>query len=449
MSSRRHVNQLRYFLSRGALFCALLVAAPAYGANFTVDSTADTPDATPGDGVCASSAGSCTLRASIDEANALVGADTVSLPSGKYLLWGGMLAITDDLTINGAGADRTTVSGNRKARVLSVASAAAVTLTNLKVQNGSDPLGGGVYNAGTLTLGDVMFSSNRAPNNGLGGGIYNDGTLQLTDVTFSRNYATGAAGSFGGGLYNHADATLSRVAFMSNRAGGCGGGVYNTGTLRMADVSLTRNRASNSGGGLFNETGSAQLSHATINANQAKLIGGGVFNYGDVSLGNATVDANRAADGGGLFNRYGTMTLTNVTVSRNRAGTGAGLYNDRVYDLGTVSLRNTILADNQPQNCTPDPLTSLGHNLDSGVSCALSGPGDRSATDPMLGGLRDNGGFTLTRALLSGSPAIDTGDNTGCPTTDQCGAARPADGNNDGVVECDIGALEVQPAGTN
>jgi CSLREA domain-containing protein len=48
------------------------------GATFTVNSTGDAVDANKGDGICAASDGTCTLRAAIEEANALAGADTIT-----------------------------------------------------------------------------------------------------------------------------------------------------------------------------------------------------------------------------------------------------------------------------------------------------------------------------------------------------------------------------------
>ena len=77
--------------------------------------------------------------------------------------------------------------------------------------------------------------------------------------------------------------------------------------------------------------------------------------------------------------------------------------------------------------------------------------GSYTLADPLLGPLQNNGGATLTHALLASSPAIDAGDNTlgGCKdnlgatlTTDQRGAMRPVDGGI--ALRCDIGAYEVQ-----
>src|SRR5438128_7834324 len=94
----------------------LLAVAPAAAAMFTVNDTADAVDAVL-DGNCATAGGTCTLRAAIQEANAHPGADTIMVPAGTYLLTiegrdedaavTGDLDITDDLTITGAGADRT------------------------------------------------------------------------------------------------------------------------------------------------------------------------------------------------------------------------------------------------------------------------------------------------------------------------------------------------------
>ena len=53
---------------------------PAFAASLTVNSIADAADATPGDGICETATGNgiCTLRAAIQEANALAGTDTIS-----------------------------------------------------------------------------------------------------------------------------------------------------------------------------------------------------------------------------------------------------------------------------------------------------------------------------------------------------------------------------------
>ena len=101
-----------------------------------------------------------------------------------------------------------------------------------------------------------------------------------------------------------------------------------------------------------------------------------------------------------------------------------------------------MVANNTQVNCG-NPMTSGGHNLEDGNSCGFTAPSD-VVSEPVLGPLQDNGGFAHTHALLAGSPAIDAGDNTGCPASDQRGEQRPIDGDGDGNAICDIGAYEYQ-----
>src|SRR5438128_12398148 len=65
---------------------ALAATGPAHAASFTVNSTVDAVDAAPGDGACATLLGQCTLRAAVQETNALPGADIITLPAGTYTL---------------------------------------------------------------------------------------------------------------------------------------------------------------------------------------------------------------------------------------------------------------------------------------------------------------------------------------------------------------------------
>jgi hypothetical protein len=102
---------------------------------------------------------------------------------------------------------------------------------------------------------------------------------------------------------------------------------------------------------------------------------------------------------------------------------------------GNASFKNTILAANSPYNCA-GVFSTQGYNLEDASTCAFSGPGDLTNTDPMLGPIQDNGGPPWTHALLPGSPAINAGTNSGCPGADQRGVKRPLFGT------CDIGAYE-------
>src|SRR5271169_408300 len=166
------------------LVVLLAIAPTAQAATFTVTSLADAADASPGDGICAAPSGACTLRAAIQEANALAGPDMITVPAGGFRLTLGDLSVTDDLIITGASSSATVIGAARGARVLTIASSANVTISALQIQRGSVNWGGGLRNDGTATLNDVIFARNKAPGGpayGYGGAVYNAGILQLTN----------------------------------------------------------------------------------------------------------------------------------------------------------------------------------------------------------------------------------------------------------------------------
>lgn len=405
-STQTFVGQTALFFT-AVLIIGMASVSIGYAAPFTINSTADAVDATPGDGVCATSVATCTLRAAIQEANALPGADAISIPAGTYVLGiagtgedaaaTGDLDITDDLSIIGAGVADTIIDAGKVDRLFDIFGPATVTITNATARNGDLGVGGsggGIQNAGILALDDLILTGNTAGINfGSGGGIFNAGTLNLTNVTVSANSAF-----FTGGLANLGDATLVNVTVSSNTAVDATAGLDN------------------------NVGGSVALVNVTISGNT-----GGGF----------------TTSGGGIGN-YGTATLTNVTISGNTGGGSGGIFIPFAGPFSpSTQLKNTIVANNFGGafvgNCsaTASPIVSLGHNLDSDNTCGLTGPGDLVNTAPLLGPLQDNGGPTSTHALLDGSPAIDAG-SPDCPppTTDQRGITRPQG------TTCDIGAYE-------
>ena len=380
----------------------------------------------------------------------------------------------------------------RDNRVLSLGGGIAndegdLILTNVEIKNNfSWSNGGGIFNkGGKVTLTEVEISGNEA-HYALGGGIANSGgEWSMTKVTLSEN----VAGEFGGGLYNiYGKLTLTDSVIRDNQTRAFSGGGIETvsGLLTLIKVEISGNQASR-GGGISNSNFYGRetiltLSNVTIHDNQATY-GGGLANGQDSTLiiDNSTLSTNSSeTDGGGILNDDGTLTVTNSTLSGNQAaGNGGGLFNGSQASLnsttlannsadsdndgtgdggglynqapsGAVNLKHTLLAGNSDQGGqAPDcggQLTSQGYNLvQNTAGCTLDDDltGNLSGIDPLLGPLALNGGWTLTHLPLTGSPAIDAGDPITCPTADQRGFARPADGDDNGSAVCDIGAVEV------
>jgi CSLREA domain-containing protein len=246
----------------GTLLLALCPAALAHAATFTVDSTADATDAAPGNGTCATAAGACTLRAAIQEANALAGADTINVPAGNYFLIiqgsnedaaaSGDLDLTSELTINGTGTSFPVISGSGIDRVFDVLARGVVTLSRLTIQNGNtssaDAAGGGIRNAGDLTLLQVSVRNNTVQN-GDGGGIGNlsSGRMQLTNVTISGNVAADR----GGGIGNDVGATMQLVnVTLTDNGAFQGGDIDNLGDAQLVNTIVANSRqGSNCTGG--------------------------------------------------------------------------------------------------------------------------------------------------------------------------------------------------------
>ena len=398
-----------------------LVAPSALAATLTVDSTVDAPDASPGDGVCATAAGECTLRAAIQEANALPGADTVTVPAGTFTLSipgagekdaaTGDLDLYDVLTIIGAGAGSTVIDGGGLDRVFDVAASATVDISNLTITNGAADKGGGIK-----SLGDV---------------------LDLSNVSLTANATTGpGAGAF----FSGGTATLVNVVISGNSSAENGGGLaVDSAVITLTDGTVSGNSAIGKGGGIqIGVSALLNLYRSTVDGNVSIDKGGGINVEGAAVVINVTISGNTSAvKGGGLHQGTGTLTIDNTTITGN-----IGPLADGIFSSGATTLSSTIVASNGTINCL-GAITSNGYNLDSASSCGLVGTGDLQNTDPLLGSLQDNGGPTQTHALSFVSPALDAGPPT-CPppATDQRGIVRPQDGDGVDGAQCDIGAFE-------
>jgi hypothetical protein len=495
LAPAKTARKLLVALTAVAIAVAFSVAEsrPAHAAafSFDVNNTTDahraagaarpTCDSTIGPGVC-------TLRAAIEEANTHPAADTftITLHTATYALdpTGGFQALLMDgrgITLKGDGAANSIIDHGANPtlyRLLQINSSSnPYSFTGLTFQRGNiDSQGGGInINAGaTVTMNAVSIANNTA---GLdGGGILNFGILTMTNSMVTGNASTTG---FGGGICDQCtgilaaagakgrrpssppggSVTLSNVVVSNNTvgAGSCGGGVaiFDQGTF--TDVTFDSNVVSGNGcgGGLYLNGVLGTVNRVTFRNNQAAGVngeGGGLdVDSSPVGCGGPTLPCNtvvnstfngNTASFGSAVAVDGLVSILNATVAGNTAGANGGAINS--FGSGTgVLLKNTLIANNTGGDCaTPDSMVSQGHNLVGGTTCnavfTANATDIKNAGDPRLGPLASNGGPTQTMALLAGSPAIDRGDNVGCPATDQRGAPRPATAAN----PCDIGAYE-------
>ena len=528
------------------------LSAHATTTSFSVDSNLD---AAPGTCV---TLGHGTLRDCINAADATPGTNTITFSVAvvaPIILTMGELPITgaQALTITGSGQAATIIDGNAASRVFNVAAAATTTLSDLTVRNGrfTNPSGfdggGGIRDAGVLTLTRVTVSGNQslaaAGVSATSGGLFDAGTglLTIQDSTFSGNTVTSdhdAAGgavqdccsgtehvvitgstftgntattttgqAFGGVLASHGIMSISGSTFSGNTdsqtssVSGSGAGasvIVSHGTLTIDrstfHANTTTGAAANIGGTgaveiccggapTLTVTGSTfdhntvtgdgssaaaidvccgaggSIATSTFDSNSVSGTGSGggaayiatTAGKGSFPITDSTFTGNSAsgtgATGGALIVDLNSspapaVAFTNDTIDGNSAPSGANLF---VARDAAMSMLNTIVSGSPAANCTIQAgttITDLGHNLDdaSTSTCGFSAANaDVLGSDPKLDGLAANGGSTRTQALLTGSPAIDAGSSSGCPSLDQRGTTRVTSGDP----TCDIGAFEV------
>ena len=418
------------------------------GGRYCVPSGQPTPTPAPtpcpgGYAVCnANDGGLGSLRQAIldaspgDTINFAPSVTTVNLTSGEELV------IDKNLTITGPGANRLTVQRSTyAARIFNITPGVTVSISGITISNGfaqDGPGGGGILNAGMLTLTDCTISHNflDAQYGGLGGGgVLNDnGTMIITGCTISNNSVSEGQGG-GGVLNDNGTMTITGCTISNNSA------------YRSGLDSFTSH-----GGGIWNDSGSLIITNSTISGNTCSAyngdtlfpaatsaLGGGVDTSGSMTITNCTISGNSAVAGGvsnfdtgygGGISGAGNLQIRSSTIAHNSASGdrafGGGIYGAATTGSSIIAL-NTALTG---PDLTGAALQSTGYNIignnaDAGIN---SQPTDQIGTpgapiDPLLGPLADNGGPTLTHALQPGSPAINRGDPA-APPRDQRGYGR-------------------------
>jgi hypothetical protein len=298
---------------------------------------------------------------------------TISTPSGP-----------NDLVISG-------VNG-----VFDTLSSSDLYIAGLTIKNAW----GAIHNRGSLTIENSIIRNNQRYY--VGGGIYNDGgSLTVIRSQISEN--------------------IAQVDIKAN-SGSAGGAIYSfNGYVSIRESSIVGNSAID-GGGVFSVGDNMSIVNSTI-AHNGACRGGGLLLASPASIVNSTLSGNRvnfnwcSGEGGAILttNIAPIPTFINVTVTGNEAFYGGGVAS-LLIEGGAMRARNSIFSGNIATNY-PDISTDtiLVQNLGNNI---ISQPA-------LLGPLQNNGGPTMTHALLPGSPAINAGDN--CVLIENgCGFAHPA-----------------------
>lgn len=229
--------------------------------------------------------------------------------------------------------------------------------------NGQAVLDGNSAGLPAVTIGDLGGSQAHVTldhltithgNAGVGGGIRNNpsATVTLINSTVESNTA-----QYGGGIYTYGTVHLIRSTVRNNTAGAGGGIMSDTTVVVTLDNSTVERNSAGGGGGLYIRAGStATLTHSTVRDNTAQ-VGGGITSEGTVTLNlvHSTVRGNTASDRGGGIDNGGTATLTHSTVERNtsQGGPGSGGGINQQSPSATVTLSQSQVRNNTPDNCAP------------------------------------------------------------------------------------------------
>jgi hypothetical protein len=393
---------------------------------WTVDVATDGDDVEPGDGLCSTADGGCSLRAALDEAAAADPAGpvpTVHIADGvnPVLEAGSPALAADRVHIIGGGA---TVDAGGGATALAHCTGDLLVEDVVLTGGGPSTHGRGLVDAvgceaswdptGRIELARVVISGNAS--HAVSGEFLSDVDLRLVDSAITDNGGAAVGDDF------------TSVELVRSTIAGNGGGI--TLAENSGQIVVTESTISNNGQvGLSAPYASYTVTRSLITGHSFA----GVIAYGGTAtIVDSTVSGNGigvdASDAGGATIRRSTLT-----------GNGSAYRGDEVSALrigGSV-------VQGPGQGCAVDDgqVTSEGWNVAADATCGLTGTGDQQGVEALLGPLADNGGPTLTHLPGGGSPAIDaipSGTAGLCAGTllDQRGVTRPQG------PACDRGAVE-------
>jgi len=255
-------------------------------------------------------AGPGSLRQCVLDANARPGEDRLGFQvAGELLLQSSLPPVTDPLQILGPGRELLRLNGRGDSRLLSFSAGVTGLISGLTLTGGRVPQGdgGGLVNAGSLTLSNVALVGNHT-RQGSGGGVFNSGRLELRNSLVAENRSENYEGG-GGAIFSLGDLWITNTVFRSNRAAGYpgwvgagGGAIHASGTLRVSD-SLFVDNAGLFGGALACRTGAVFVERTEF-----------VRNLGGIRIG----------QGGALHLQQATGTISDTLVVSNLVRGGDG-----------------------------------------------------------------------------------------------------------------------------
>jgi hypothetical protein len=312
---------------------------------------------------------------------------------------------SNPLTINGLAGGTVTVSGGDATEVFDI-TGGTVSISNLAISHGhTTGSGGGISNAGELTLTNCILDHDSAGNAGnAGGGLYNlGGTATLFGCTFNHDSAGGTNG-VGGGIFSFGTLSVTNCNLSNDTAGFLGGGVYIhvNSTATLTNCTLSNDSAigggGGDGGGVFVDAFStATLTDCNLSNDKAGNGGGGLCTDGSgpVTFNNCTLSNDSAAQGGGICNTHGTVVLTACTLNND---SNSGLLNEGTATVVASTFSNdSALAGGGLENVGTATLTNCTFSNDSATSSIDGG-----------GGIFNEGGatLTLTNCTLANNSAL-------------------------------------------